>query len=569
MINKKPLFENEKGRNLQFINSFYTRPRWSNGKMTVPDSLGIVYRDEDTGEKFLDIQYQPNIDFYMSYEDVEIPHHLRHISKDLVEKCTCKFNDLPLTLAKTAGDDMVKDYYDTIKVSPYKAKRKYHYLPYIFNSDMDIEDFWKGKFLDNFDSKADKLTKAYYDIEVDSVDYIGFPDENIAPCEVNAITYVNAEFMTCHTYLLRNRNNPQIEVEERRVNELIQYMKDTLRDDFKYHIYFYDYELDLIADFFAQVNKDKPDFCAAWNARFDALTLINRIKQLGGDPAEIICHPDVPQELRFAYFTADDRNPKPCDKGDSFNCASYTMYIDQLIIFAALRKGQGDEESYSLNHIAKKQLGDEKLDYSDTSTIQTLAYDDYRKFVAYNIKDVFLLYEIEKKNDDFDMLYSLAKITRTRISKTMRKTVSLKNLAAKFYYDQGYIMGNNTNGRIDDDGDSAPTEKFDGALVADPALNGFNGMLINGKRSKYVYQKVIDYDLSALYPSIIRAFNIDTTTQYGRLLIDGIEPTKEHDPAMGFVDKLTSGNYIRLGHEYYGLPTATELARQLIQKQQQ
>ena len=90
--------------------------------------------------------------------------------------------------------------------------------------------------------------------------------------------------------------------------------------------------------------------------------------------------------------------------------------------------------------------------------------------------------------------------------------------------------------------------------------------MINGKRSKYMYQKVIDFDLSSLYPSIIRAFNIDTTTQYGRLFIDGIQPSKEFDPALTFIDKLTSDNYIKLGYEYYGLPKATDLMRELINR---
>ena len=263
MLNRTCVFDQEGEKQLQFITSFYTKPRWKDGKMAVPDALGIVYKDELTGQKYLDIQYEPTMDFYMAYEDVNIPHHLRHISRDLVEKCTCKFNNLALTLAKTAGDDMVQDFYETVKKAPAKANKKYHFLPYIFNSDMDIEDHWKGKFLDRFQSKDDKLTKAFYDIEVDSIDYMGFPEEDIAPCPVNAITYVNAQYMTCHTYLLRNRNNPLIQQEENNVVGLINHMKETLRDDFEYHMYFFDYELDLIEAFFRQVNEDKPDFCAA------------------------------------------------------------------------------------------------------------------------------------------------------------------------------------------------------------------------------------------------------------------------------------------------------------------
>lgn len=171
---------NPKEKHYQFLNSFYTRPKWKDGKMVVPDCLGIIYRDEDTNEKDIEFIYQPDIEFYLALEDVEIPHPLRYIDKNLVEKCSCKFSNLALTLAKTAGDDMVRDYYETIKKAPAKANKKFHYLPYVFNSDMDIEDFWKGKFLDTFGETKDKLTKAYYDIEVDSIDHIGFPDEHEA-----------------------------------------------------------------------------------------------------------------------------------------------------------------------------------------------------------------------------------------------------------------------------------------------------------------------------------------------------------------------------------------------------
>ena len=42
---------NSKKQNLQFLNSFYAKPKWNKGKMTVPDALFITYRDEVTNEK--------------------------------------------------------------------------------------------------------------------------------------------------------------------------------------------------------------------------------------------------------------------------------------------------------------------------------------------------------------------------------------------------------------------------------------------------------------------------------------------------------------------------------------
>ena len=559
------IFDSNKQK-LQFLNSFYAKPRWKDGKMVQPDALFITYRDEETGKKEMTYMLEPTIDFYLAYEDVDIKYPLRHISKDLVEKCSCKFNDLPITLAKTAGEDMVRDFYDTMKKSPYQAKKKYHALPYVFNSDMDIEDFWKGKFLDRFTSEKDYLSKGYFDIEVDGIDYPSFPDEHEAPCPINAITYVDAESKTCYTFLLRNRNNPLIQEFENELEEFKDYLKTKLRDDFKYVILMFDSELALIREFYDTVNKCKPDFNLAWNMRFDKLTMLNRIDKLGGDKNDIICHKDFPNEYQFAYFNEDKKNQKASEKNDTFECASYTVYYDQLILYASLRKGMGERESYALNDVARDELNDEKLDYSDTGNIKTLPYENYKMFVEYNIKDVFLLYELENKNKDLEMLYMLAKTTRTRITKAMRKTISLKNMAVKFYEQQGYVIGNNHNQKIGDDKDDTPTEKFAGAVVADPNLNGYNGMLINGKHSKYVYRKVIDMDLSSLYPSIIRAFNIDTTTQYGRLFINNITPSKDYDPAMDFIDRLTTKNYIELGKDYYNMPSVTELARELINR---
>ena len=59
------------------------------------------------------------------------------------------------------------------------------------------------------------------------------------PCPINAITYVNSEFMESHTYLLRNYDNPLIEQEENNLEGLKQHLRETLRDDFKYFIYFF------------------------------------------------------------------------------------------------------------------------------------------------------------------------------------------------------------------------------------------------------------------------------------------------------------------------------------------
>jgi len=440
----------------------------------------------------------------------------------------------------------------------------FHQNDYVFGSDIDIEDYYKGLFLNSYEPKLNILSKGYTDIEVDSIDINGFPDQHTAECPINAITYLNGDTKTFYTLLLRNKDNEQIKELEDDIEIFKKELKNEFGNEFTYKIAFFNNELNMIKKYFSIINKLQPDFNLIWNMNFDIQTMLGRILRLGGSQEEIICHEDFPEVVQKVYFHEDHRNQKVSDKTEWFECSTYTQHIDQLNLYAALRKALGEKESYALNAIAKEELDDEKLNYDEVGDIKSLPYKDYRLFVKYNIKDVLLLYKLEVKNEDVNMLYSIADTTRTRLTKAMRKTISLKNMAYKFYLDQGYVMGNNINISYgNDEKKEENLEQFEGAFVASPLLNDYCGMILNGKPSKYIYQKVIDMDLSQLYPSIIIGYNIDTTTQYGRLFLDGRPPTKEYDPAGDFIDNLECNNPIQLGKKWFNLPSTEELIKKI------
>lgn len=308
-----------------------------------------------------------------------------------------------------------------------------------------------------------------------------------------------------------------------------------------------------------------------WNQNFDILTLINRIKKLGESPEEIICHPDFKRKQCFFY--SDDKHSNPEDKNDYFKCSSYSMYCDQLLFYAQLRKGLGKKESYKLNAIASEEIGDEKIDYTEVGELSELPYKDYKLFVKYNIKDVLLCYKLEEKNKDVFLFYNIAQVTRTRLNKAMKKTISIKNVMQKFLFDLGLIMGNNMNVSygFGDDKDKV-TEQIEGAIVADPNLNKKIGIEIMGERSRYIHDLVIDFDLSSLYPSIIQAFNISKTTQYGRLIIrlDGPHNYKGdltgRDLGGEVMDDLSSKDYDNIAIKHHGLKTTEQLLALLPKK---
>lgn len=79
-----------------------------------------------------------------------------------------------------------------------------------------------------------------------------------------------------------------------------------------------------------------------------------------------------------------------------------------------------------------------------------------------------------------------------------------------------------------------------------------------GNPSKYVHDLVIDYDLSSLYPSIIRAFNIASSSQYGRLIIktDGEHNygnIEGRDLGGELLDDLSSMDFCNIAIKHHGL----------------
>jgi len=88
--------------------------------------------------------------------------------------------------------------------------------------------------------------------------------------------------------------------------------------------------------------------------------------------------------------------------------------------------------------------------------------------------------------------------------------------------------------------------------VADPLLNKPLGLEINGANSKFIFENVIDFDLTSLYPSIILAFNVDATTQIGRIESEDFDSPK-------LIDDIVTRNYINIGKDYFGLPNISDM----------
>lgn len=300
-----------------------------------------------------------------------------------------------------------------------------------------------------------------------------------------------------------------------------------------------------------------------------------------------MCHPDFPSKV--CRFKADTRNFEIKNKNDVMILSSYTNFIDQMELYAANRKGGAELRNYKLNYIAKKELKDTKLDYSEDGNIKTLPYTNFEMFVSYNIKDVLLQYGIERRTSDLDTLYVSSYKNATPYSKVFKQTVVLRNVQYVNYLRRGLVPGNNINvlfdtkqeePKYDEDGNLIDEEddSFEGALVADPIYNDKVGIKIYGQISNNIFLNAIDFDMSSFYPSSIRAMNIDPSTlifkmqldlmQYdiydGPIPLNGVTWKKfveegEKDGSKEFIDNFQTGNYTTFGSKWMNMPSVEEV----------
>ena len=201
-------------------------------------------------------------------------------------------------------------------------------------------------------NEACNISKAFFDIEVDTIGMMGdFPEPG--ECPINAVSLILQEQKMIYVFLLRNKRNPMIEEFEKEVKsgsiypELADFIvqavggpkvAENYKIDFKFGFLFYNEEdeINLISDLFRAINSYKPDFALAWNMGFDVPYIIQRIINLGYNPEEVMSSPDFKNKI--ARYYVDERNKSDfAERGDFAQIASYTTYLDQMIHFASRR----------------------------------------------------------------------------------------------------------------------------------------------------------------------------------------------------------------------------------------
>lgn len=540
---------------MQLIKTEYFRGNFSKN---IPDKLQIIVKKED-GSKEVQVIENPDFSYYVTKPELfeQYPEKYNKINnflnKEEVYKVECKYMSLFKSITETLDDPVITSYFRSSLASRNQIRSKLNqiHLDYrLHGTDKDIEDYFTYNFLEQhpYAKNSFGLSKCFFDIEVDGSQITGFPEPERAECPVNAITLVDINNKKIHSFVLSYEGNESYDewlnnIESFKERIIKKYKKKT-GIDFEIDIQIFDSEIMLIKSFFDLVNYIKPDFLVAWNADFDIPTLINRINNLGFDPTEICC--PIEFKNKNCYYRIDNEQDLST-RSSTYQISGYTNYLDLMCLYANITKPMGKEESYSLDYIGEKITGMNKDEVVEN--MKTFHFADFGKFLEYNIQDTVMLAMIEVHTLHIDLAYIVSCITRTRLSKALKKTVCLKNLADEYAEKQGSVQSNN-RARLYPKMEG----KIKGAFVASPEPIAKIGMRIFEELSKFIFECCTDLDLASLYPSIIRALNISVETCIGKVYFDYMEYNGED-----LVQDYMANDVIAFGSKYMNLPNVDDM----------
>ena len=565
------------GANLTVMNVMYQKPRKSeDGKTFYPDKAYIVYKDNDTGKKYVENITTPQYTYYKAKDGVKVGFCREWIEKDKVVPVTCNYRDIKKSIAIEVHD--YKTYEENIKTGNYQCNDAFFAHPRIFSADMNILNYLRMEFADTYQNPVCDISVAYYDIENDIIDSMS-DEVVIGENPINMASIYFDKTKTLYSFVLRNDRNLQIAEFEKdiksnfkkyvkMVNNFIttnigseEKTKKYKLDNLKLSVGFFDTEAELIGSFFMVMKQLSPDFAVAYNSSYDLPYLMARGEMHRLDMIKLISDDDFDSQFYYYFIDRECYNDY-AERKDYVQVSSKTVWLDQMIIYPSRRKGQNAISSFSLDNVANHECKVKKLDWHHiTDQFKFFAYKAFVTFWLYNLNDTIVQACLEAQTEDLRYVFNNVIEMNTPYQKIFRQTNYLASKGMEFYKNhEGVIMGNNIN-RFG----HKPEEKFPGAFVAKPTkLTDKYKYKANG----YAIMKFAngdDFDYKALYPSLMREFNMSISTQIGMIQIDAENsPFKPIDylrlGAGGhFAEDVASYNFIQFAHRWIQLPDIEEM----------
>ena len=336
------------------------------------------------------------------------------------------------------------------------------------------------------DWEEGKLRVLYLDIEVD--DEAQFPSST---SPTNPIPIISCyDNYTKKYYIFLHKNSPpsttieELKVDYESKEEMSNYVKlknckiidEEVGLNSTANIFIFENEKDMLSSFFEFVRDMDFDLLVGWNVMvFDMMYLLSRAKYLGVDYT-------IFSPIRKVWWDEEFGEVKIGGRG----------ILDLLQTYKRIAKGE--LKSYSLDYIAKHELGLEKMKVgrvkgSMLGRIARMWRYDLHSLLLYNVRDVYLCLELDKKVGLISFVDELRKIVRADWNDFLFSSKLVDILILRKARELGVALPTKQHHQKD---------YYEGAIVLQPKSG--------------VHRMVFVSDFKSLYPSIIQTFNISPDT---------------------------------------------------------
>ena len=324
------------------------------------------------------------------------------------------------------------------------------------------------RFLIDEYGDSDEVSKGHtiltFDIEVEMNS--GLPDVNKAENEITSIAGHDSVTNDYFVYVVSKGGNINKRIKGAEVRS-------------------FDAEADLLVAFLNKWQEINPTIVTGWNIDyFDITYLYNRLKNVVGE--------------------------RMANKLSPIGKIGYNKYRNRYIIagvscldYLALYKNFTYQEfpNYRLDTIANLVLGRGKIEYK--GNLDQLFRDDIEKFIEYNLVDVELVVEMDRKLQFIELAQAICHAGHVFYEDFLFSSKWLEGAILTFLRRSGRVAPDKPDRADKNEDGTDGEEKFTGAYVKEPKPG--------------LYKWVYDLDLTSLYPSIIMTLNVSPETKIGKL----------------------------------------------------
>jgi DNA polymerase elongation subunit (family B) len=341
--------------------------------------------------------------------------------------------------------------------------RKFHRgSPNVFESDLPIETRVLTDLYLNEDEPSQGNVILFYDIEVSMKE--GIPDVHKANNPITSIALYNPHtqkytvLVMDEAGLYQNRTSDQLD------------------------IIFCNTEHALLHKFITVYEEIAPTIITGWNSNgFDIPYTYNRIR--------VVCGVETANRLSpIGKVRYSDRLERYVVAGVSS--------LDYLELYRKFTYTQ--QPNYRLDTIGRIEIGMGKVEYE--GSLDKLFEEDLEKFIEYNLQDVKIIVELDKKKRLIELVRGICHIGHVPYEDYNMSSRFLEGTIVTYLHRKGIVVTDKPQVEIGKAGEKDDS-KFTGAFVKEP---------IPG-----LYECVYSLDLQSLYPSIIMSLNISPETKVG------------------------------------------------------